>query len=59
MATIGGNIALGRDDSYLMPALLAAKVRLLTAGLTEEGSIPRTNYRSANTMRSRITSRER
>lgn len=37
MATIGGNIALGRDDSYLMPALLAAKVRLLTAGLTEEG----------------------
>lgn len=37
MATIGGNLAIGRDDSYLMPALLAAKARLLTAGLTEEG----------------------
>lgn len=37
MATIGGNLAIGRDDSYLMPALSAAKARLLTAGLTEEG----------------------
>lgn len=37
MATIGGNLALGADDSYLMPTLLAAKARLLTNGLTEEG----------------------
>ncbi len=38
MATVGGNLALGRDDSYLMPVLLAAKARLLTAGLSEEGN---------------------
>jgi len=37
MATIGGNLALGADDSYLMPILLAAKARLLTKGLTEKG----------------------
>jgi putative selenate reductase FAD-binding subunit len=37
MATIGGNLALGADDSYLMPTLLAAKARLLTNGLTEKG----------------------
>ncbi|MGH4036642.1 MAG: FAD binding domain-containing protein [Sphaerochaeta sp.] len=36
MATIGGNLALGADDSYLMPTLLAAKARLLTNGLTDK-----------------------
>jgi putative selenate reductase FAD-binding subunit len=36
-ATIGGNLALGRDDSFLMPTLLAAKARLLTYGLTSDG----------------------
>lgn len=29
MATIGGNIALFRDDSYILPALLAAKARVV------------------------------
>lgn len=36
-ATIGGNLAFGSDDSYLMPTLLAAKARLLTSGLTAKG----------------------
>ncbi|NCC64313.1 MAG: molybdopterin dehydrogenase [Spirochaetia bacterium] len=37
MATIGGNLALMSDHSYLAPALLAARCRLLTANLTEKG----------------------
>lgn len=37
MATVSGNLALGRDDSYLMPTLLASKSRLLTYGLSSEG----------------------
>jgi len=36
-ATIGGNLAFGSDDSYLMPTLLAAKARLITSGLTSKG----------------------
>ncbi len=36
-ATIGGNLAFGSDDSYLMPTLLAAKARLMTSGLTSDG----------------------
>lgn len=38
MATIGGNLALCRDDSYLAPALLASRCRLCTASLTESGA---------------------
>jgi putative selenate reductase FAD-binding subunit len=38
MATIGGNLALCRDDSYLGPALLASRCRLCTASLTETGA---------------------
>ncbi|WP_320130616.1 FAD binding domain-containing protein [uncultured Sphaerochaeta sp.] len=38
MATIGGNLALGRDDSYLAPVLLASRCRLCTASLTENGN---------------------
>lgn len=38
MATIGGNLALCRDDSYLGPALLASRCRLCTASLTEKGA---------------------
>ncbi|MGH0051848.1 MAG: FAD binding domain-containing protein, partial [Sphaerochaetaceae bacterium] len=37
MATIGGNLALMSDHSYLAPALLASRARLLTANLTEKG----------------------
>jgi putative selenate reductase FAD-binding subunit len=37
MATIGGNLALCRDDSYLAPVLLASRCRLCTASLTENG----------------------
>ncbi|NBK21010.1 MAG: molybdopterin dehydrogenase [Spirochaetia bacterium] len=36
MATIGGNLALCSDHSYLAPALLASRARVLTANLTEE-----------------------
>lgn len=36
-ATIGGNLAVGSDYSYLMPTLLAAKARLVTSGLTSDG----------------------
>lgn len=43
MATIGGNLALGADDSYLMPTLLAAKARLLTYGLSEKGVLTEDN----------------
>ena len=32
MATIGGNLALRRDDSYLMPALMAAGARITLLG---------------------------
>ena len=32
MATIGGNIAAGRDDSYIIPTLAAAGARLTLAG---------------------------
>ncbi|MGB4406889.1 MAG: FAD binding domain-containing protein [Sphaerochaeta sp.] len=38
MATIGGNLALCSDHSYLGPALLASRARVLTANITEEGS---------------------
>lgn len=38
MATIGGNVALSSDDSYLMPTLLAARCRLSTAAMQEDGS---------------------
>jgi putative selenate reductase FAD-binding subunit len=37
MATIGGNIALQRDDSYLMATLVAAKARLVMADISLEG----------------------
>lgn len=36
MATIGGNLALCSDHSYLAPALLASRARVLTANITEE-----------------------
>ena len=39
MATIGGNIGAFRDDSYLIPACIAAKVRVLTADIREDGDI--------------------
>ena len=38
MATIGGNMAMCSDHSYLAPVLLASRARLLTANITEEGS---------------------
>lgn len=38
MATIGGNMAMCSDHSYLAPALLASRARLVTANITEEGS---------------------
>jgi putative selenate reductase FAD-binding subunit len=38
MATIGGNIALSRDDSYLLPTLIAAKARLMLADVSEDGT---------------------
>ncbi len=37
MATLGGNLALMSDHSYLAPALLASRCRVLTANLTEQG----------------------
>lgn len=43
MATIGGNLALMSDCSYLAPALLASRCRLLTANLTEGGSYSEDN----------------
>lgn len=39
MATIGGNIAAFRDDSYLIPACIAAKARIITADIREDGSV--------------------
>lgn len=38
MATIGGNVALCRDDSYLMPTLLAAKARLVLGDIVSDGT---------------------
>lgn len=37
MATIGGNVTLSRDDSYLLPMLIAAKARLVLGDITHEG----------------------
>ncbi|MGD1821520.1 MAG: FAD binding domain-containing protein [Pleomorphochaeta sp.] len=50
-ATVGGNLAFGSDDSYLMPTLLAAKARLVTSGLTAndvftEDNMPIREYHS-------------
>ena len=39
MATIGGNIASFRDDSYLLPVCFAAKARIITAELDEQGRL--------------------
>jgi putative selenate reductase FAD-binding subunit len=39
MATIGGNVALQRSDSYLLPVLIAAKARLITVDLSENGEL--------------------
>ena len=36
MATIGGNMAMCSDHSYLGPVLLASRARILTANITEE-----------------------
>lgn len=38
MATIGGNIALSSDDSYLLCTLLASRCRITTASLEEDGT---------------------
>jgi putative selenate reductase FAD-binding subunit len=51
MATIGGNIALSRDDSYLMATLIAAKARLILADVSDDGiyneeNIPIREYHS-------------
>ncbi len=43
MATVGGNIANLRDDSYLLPTLLAAKARLVIADLSVDGSYSEEN----------------
>ncbi|MDD2405976.1 MAG: FAD binding domain-containing protein [Sphaerochaetaceae bacterium] len=43
MATVGGNLALQRDDSYLMPTVVAAKARLILATLGPDGSIVEEN----------------
>ena len=37
MASIGGNIILQRDDSYLLPTLVAAKARLNLADISMDG----------------------
>lgn len=39
MATIGGNIVSTRYDSYLLPTLVAAKARILTADLSENEEV--------------------
>ncbi|MFA5467528.1 MAG: FAD binding domain-containing protein [Sphaerochaetaceae bacterium] len=51
MATIGGNVALKRDDSYLLPTLLAAKARLILGDIASDGkygeeNIPIREYHS-------------
>lgn len=38
MATIGGNISLNRDDSFLLPTLIAAKARLILSDLASDNS---------------------
>ncbi|MBN2861377.1 MAG: FAD binding domain-containing protein [Sphaerochaetaceae bacterium] len=38
MATIGGNVANLRDDSYLLPTLIAAKARLIIADISVDGT---------------------
>lgn len=37
MATIGGNVTMSRDDSYLLPTLIAAKARLILGDITHDG----------------------
>lgn len=37
MSTLGGNVTLSRDDSYLLSTLIAAKARLVLADLSREG----------------------
>lgn len=39
MATIGGNIAAFRPDSYLLGTLIAAKVRIITLDIDNEGNL--------------------
>jgi putative selenate reductase FAD-binding subunit len=39
MATIGGNLVVQRDDSYLTPTLVAAKARLVLASLGQDGTV--------------------
>ncbi len=53
MATIGGNIALMRDDSYLLSTLLAAKARIIIADISVDGeynveNIPIREYHEFN-----------
>ncbi|MDD3366915.1 MAG: FAD binding domain-containing protein [Sphaerochaetaceae bacterium] len=43
MATIGGNIALARDDSYLFPTLIAAKARLILGDIANDGKYTEEN----------------
>ncbi|MGE0073911.1 MAG: FAD binding domain-containing protein [Sphaerochaetaceae bacterium] len=43
MATIGGNITLSRDDSYLLPTLIAAKARLILGDISNDGSYTEEN----------------
>ena len=45
-ATIGGNVALKRDDAYMIPALVSAEARLLLEGKEGEKSISITEYLS-------------
>jgi putative selenate reductase FAD-binding subunit len=39
MASVGGNIASFREDSYLVPTLIAAKARILTAEMSDMGEV--------------------
>jgi putative selenate reductase FAD-binding subunit len=43
MATVGGNIGAYREDSYLVPTLIAAKARIITAEMNEDGGIEQEN----------------
>lgn len=43
MATIGGNIALARDDSYLMATLIAAKARMIICDIDVQGAYTEEN----------------
>ena len=45
-ATIGGNIALGRDDAYMIPALVSAEANLLLEGKEGEKCVSITEYLS-------------